>query len=192
MVRTATPLLALTAQDVMSREVVTIPRQMSLREAARLLRRASVSGAPVVDEQGRCVGVLSAADFLRWAEDGCPAGGEAVTRTCCYQVDGRLLDGTEAVLCTLAEGACPLQGMRSTTGGRHTAGALLVDQGVHLRVIQEILGHSDVRVTERYTHVASPAEREAAGRMGAALWGADSAATATTTATNRNINTPSG
>jgi integrase len=69
--------------------------------------------------------------------------------------------------------------------GRHTAGTLLVDQGVHLRVIQEIMGHSDVRVTERYTHVASPAVREAADRMGAALWGSDIAATATKTATSR-------
>jgi integrase len=70
--------------------------------------------------------------------------------------------------------------------GRHTAGTLLVDQGVHIRVIQEILGHSDVRVTERYTHVASPAIRDAAGRMGAALWGSDSEPTATTTATGQS------
>ena len=34
----------------------------------------------------------------------------------------------------------------------------MVDQGVHLRVIQEIVWHSDVRVTERYTHIASSAE----------------------------------
>src|SRR5262245_28788033 len=121
MVLMATPLLALTAQDVMSREVVTIPRRMSLRDAARLLRQAQVSGAPVVDEQGRCIGVLSAADFLRWAEDGCPEGGEGDVRTCSYQVDGRLLDGKKAVVCTLAEGACPLQAMRPTTAGRRTA-----------------------------------------------------------------------
>jgi len=94
MVLTATPLLALTAQDVMSRDVVTIPRQMPLGDAARLLRRASVSGAPVVDEQGRCVGVLSAADFLRWAEDGCPEGGDGDGRptALCLQPRGGRCD----------------------------------------------------------------------------------------------------
>jgi hypothetical protein len=59
----------------------------------------------------------------------------------------------------------------------------MVDQGVHLRVIQEIMGHSDVRVTERYTHIASLAVREPAGLMGAALLG-NSAETATRNATN--------
>src|SRR3954466_947641 len=121
MVLTATPLLALTAQDVMSRDVVTIPRQMPLGDAARLLRRASVSGAPVVDERGRCVGVLSAADFLRWAEEGCPDAKPAPSRTCCFQPEGRLLTGEEAVICTLAPGTCPLQAMRPATGGRHVA-----------------------------------------------------------------------
>jgi CBS domain-containing protein len=121
MVLTVTPLPALTAQDVMSREVVTIPRQMSLGDAARLLRSASVSAAPVVDEQGRCVGVLSAADFLRWAEDGCPEGADGDVRTCCYQVAGKLLGSREAGLCTLAEGACPLQAIRQTADGRRTA-----------------------------------------------------------------------
>jgi CBS domain-containing protein len=41
---------------------------MSLPMAARLLSRANVSGAPVIDEDGRCVGVLSATDFIHWAE----------------------------------------------------------------------------------------------------------------------------
>jgi CBS domain-containing membrane protein len=67
---TAKPLRALTAAELMSRDVVLVPRQMSLREAARLLSRAGISGAPVVDEAGRCIGVLSATDFVRRAERG--------------------------------------------------------------------------------------------------------------------------
>jgi integrase len=54
--------------------------------------------------------------------------------------------------------------------GRHTAATLLLEQGVPLRVIQRILGHADVRTTERYTHVADELTRDAASRMGAALW----------------------
>ena len=64
------PLASLTAADLMSRNLVLIPREMSLQGAARLLSHAQVSGAPVVDDQGRCVGVLSTTDFLHWVENG--------------------------------------------------------------------------------------------------------------------------
>ncbi|HEY7310920.1 MAG TPA: CBS domain-containing protein [Gemmataceae bacterium] len=58
------PFLALAAQDLMNREVATIPRDMGMQAAARWLEQMRVSGAPVVDEDGRCVGVLSSADFV--------------------------------------------------------------------------------------------------------------------------------
>src|SRR5687768_17286221 len=64
------PFLAKTAADLMTRQVVTIPGEMSLQAAAHLLARARISGAPVVDSEGRCVGVLSAADFVSWAGKG--------------------------------------------------------------------------------------------------------------------------
>jgi CBS domain-containing protein len=47
--------------------VVTIPQGTTLREAARLLHRSDISGAPVVDAEWRCLGVLSASDFVTWA-----------------------------------------------------------------------------------------------------------------------------
>jgi site-specific recombinase XerD len=61
--------------------------------------------------------------------------------------------------------------VRLHDGGHHTAGTLLLEQGVHVRAIQRILGHSDVRTTEAYTHVGDQVTRDAAARMGAALWG---------------------
>lgn len=64
------PFTSLVASDLMSTEVVMISEQMSLQGAARLLLRAQVSGAPVVDATGRCVGILSAVDYLHWAEKG--------------------------------------------------------------------------------------------------------------------------
>ncbi len=67
MINTAKPLLELNARDLMSHELVQLSEDMSLRAAARLLLDHQISGAPVVDGRGRCVGALSATDFLRRA-----------------------------------------------------------------------------------------------------------------------------
>jgi len=64
----AKPLLAFTARDLMSRHLLMVPQEMSIHGAARMLSRAQVTGAPVIDEAGRCVGVVSATDFLHLAE----------------------------------------------------------------------------------------------------------------------------
>src|SRR5436190_11879871 len=73
------PLSSLRASDIMSHDVVMIPDQMSLQGAARVLSRAQVSGAPVVDSEGRCIGILSATDFVHWAELGCKTEHHACT-----------------------------------------------------------------------------------------------------------------
>lgn len=58
------PFLTLTATELMNNEVTLIPRDMGMQAAARRLGQMHISGAPVVDEQGRCVGVLSSSDFV--------------------------------------------------------------------------------------------------------------------------------
>src|SRR5262245_58405041 len=105
---TTKPLLALTAGDLMTRDVLTLSQEMSLRDAARLLVRHQIGGAPVVDAQGRCVGVLSATDFVRRAE-----ARDEVTRppspplpvTCGFQAKHRTPGGKEMTTCTLPPGA---------------------------------------------------------------------------------------
>jgi CBS-domain-containing membrane protein len=71
------PLLELTAGDLMTESVITIPKEMSIQGAAHTLSRFSISGAPVIDSEGRCVGVISTTDFVSWAEK----GQEAVPRS---------------------------------------------------------------------------------------------------------------
>jgi predicted transcriptional regulator len=56
--------LALTAHDVMMEPPEVIGQDETLRGAAQRFRRSQISGAPVVDAEGRCVGVLSAADYI--------------------------------------------------------------------------------------------------------------------------------
>ena len=41
-----------------------------------------------------------------------------------------------------------------------------------IRVVQEILGHSTLAVTKKYTHVTSRLAKEAAERMSHVLWDA--------------------
>jgi CBS domain-containing protein len=103
----------------MNRNLVVVPRQMLVREAARLIHQARATEAAVVDEQGRFVGLLSPADLFRWIEAGCPETVVGPALTCPYQVRGRLLTGGEAVICILAHGSCPFQVERPTTAGRH-------------------------------------------------------------------------
>ncbi len=62
---------------------------------------------------------------------------------------------------------------------RHTAATLLLEQGVDISVVQEILGHSQLTTIKRYTHVTSKLASEAAARMGRALRGWLRPATAT-------------
>jgi len=57
-------LFSLTARDIMSCDVVLIPHEMTLARAAELLSQARISGAPVVEARGGCVGVLPASDFV--------------------------------------------------------------------------------------------------------------------------------
>jgi integrase len=54
---------------------------------------------------------------------------------------------------------------------RHTAATLLLAQGVDQRVVMEILGHSQISMTSRYTHVLPQVMTDAAARIGEALWG---------------------
>jgi CBS-domain-containing membrane protein len=121
---TTGPLLALTASDLMSRDVVTISQDAPLGAAVELFFRRQIDEAAVVDSEGRCVGALSASDLCRSLGEAA-GGAEDVPTACRYQVKGRLLTGEDGVICTLGEGSCPLQEVRPMKGGCHTAVCLL-------------------------------------------------------------------
>jgi CBS domain-containing membrane protein len=49
----------------MNPQVVTVSAHQTMTEAAEVFTRRRISGAPVVDEHGHCLGILSATDFVR-------------------------------------------------------------------------------------------------------------------------------
>jgi predicted transcriptional regulator len=57
-------LAALLVKDVMTHEVVTVAVNNTMSEAADVFFEHQITGAPVVDELGHCVGMLSATDFV--------------------------------------------------------------------------------------------------------------------------------
>jgi CBS-domain-containing membrane protein len=58
------------AQDVMSRDVVTVSPDETILHAARLMLQRKFSGLPVVDAAGTLVGIVTEGDFLRRTETG--------------------------------------------------------------------------------------------------------------------------
>lgn len=61
-------LASLRAGDVMTGGVVCLRPSERLADAASLFLREQITGAPVVDDEGVCVGILSATDILSFEE----------------------------------------------------------------------------------------------------------------------------
>jgi CBS domain-containing protein len=56
-----------TARELMTDNPVSINEHVTLREAAAFLTKRSISGAPVINDAGRPVGVLSRTDIVRFS-----------------------------------------------------------------------------------------------------------------------------
>jgi len=54
----------LQARDIMTKEVITVAPQMSILDLARLLIDKKINGAPVVDDAGNLVGVVTQSDLI--------------------------------------------------------------------------------------------------------------------------------
>lgn len=63
-----------TAKDVWTTDVVRVTADMEVRAVARVFGDEAITGAPVVDGEGRVVGVISQRDLLDHALTPAPAG----------------------------------------------------------------------------------------------------------------------
>jgi CBS domain-containing protein len=52
------------ARDIMTREVITVSPDTGIVEVARILLEKRVNGLPVVDEEGRLVGIICQSDLI--------------------------------------------------------------------------------------------------------------------------------
>jgi CBS domain-containing protein len=54
----------LKAKDIMTKEVITVKPETTLEELARLLMKRQISGAPVVNDNGKIIGIVTENDLI--------------------------------------------------------------------------------------------------------------------------------
>jgi len=54
----------LTASDVMSRDVITVKKETTIRELAELFTQHRISSAPVVDDNGEMIGIVTETELI--------------------------------------------------------------------------------------------------------------------------------
>jgi CBS-domain-containing membrane protein len=55
----------LNASDIMTTDVITVTKDTSLQDLARILYENHVNGVPVVDDDGRLIGIICESDLIR-------------------------------------------------------------------------------------------------------------------------------
>lgn len=61
------------ALDVMTKRVITVDPETPVRDAARIFAENDISGAPVVDDEGRLLGMITEGDLIHRTETGTQA-----------------------------------------------------------------------------------------------------------------------
>jgi len=52
------------AKDIMTTQLITFKKDVPVKEAARVLSDAKIDGAPVVDDEGRLIGLVTESDLI--------------------------------------------------------------------------------------------------------------------------------
>lgn len=72
---------AKSAQDLMSKGIVSVEANESIQAAMQIMTEHHVSGVPVVDQQNRCIGVVSTSDIVSFIEADQEASEGQIVRT---------------------------------------------------------------------------------------------------------------
>lgn len=55
----------LNASDIMTTEVIAVKKETTLKELAKLLYENHINGVPVVDDEGKLIGIICESDLIR-------------------------------------------------------------------------------------------------------------------------------
>lgn len=101
---------SLIARDVMTRSVIVVSADASIQDAVETLKQSRITGAPVVDEARKFVGILSVSDVVASGDDRKKSDAAPPVT---------LAHGEDAVTWDLFEAASPLQSNAGATTVRN-------------------------------------------------------------------------
>ena len=57
-------MMQIPVSEIMTRDIITVPTTMPVKDVAQILAERKITGLPVVDDAGNVVGVLSELDII--------------------------------------------------------------------------------------------------------------------------------
>ncbi len=127
------------AKNIMQGKVITLTPEDSLKVAWDVFKKNNISGAPVVDENGMLVGILSQVDLLREAFSYTGEEESAVSAFCqgLPYLEGTIFLSTTDVLEKLSVDAAMHQGVVTVTEDQEVSSiaTLMIEQHVHRVVV---------------------------------------------------------
>ncbi|HEU5216260.1 MAG TPA: CBS domain-containing protein [Gaiellaceae bacterium] len=114
-------------RDVMTSEVITVRPGTSLKEVATILTECRISGVPVVDEEGRVVGVVSEGDILFKERGPSERKGMLARLTEAHELEERLKHEAHAAAEAMTAPAKTIVAWRPVSA----AAAQMLDEGVN-------------------------------------------------------------
>lgn len=142
-------ILSLRVSDVMTAGAVTVNESASMIDVARLFAEKRLHCAPVVDDNDRCIGIITASDFVKRCELLADSNGEpheVVNREDGIQLEPRSFDYVSE---------CMSQGVQSVNPSTPLIKAARVMNDAHLHVLPVVEDNRAVGVVSNLDVVAA-------------------------------------
>lgn len=142
-------ILSLRVADVMTSDPVTVDLSASMEDVSRLFETNGIHSAPVVDESGKCVGIITASDFVK--RNRMYAAGDCQPHELSHHEEGILLEPRSYDYVS----ECMTDGIQSITPSTSLIAAARIMTNAHIHTLPVIDGHHAVGIVSNLDVVAA-------------------------------------